>query len=91
MGLWNSLALTLAAELVLFALGVSIYLGSTRSDRTGSGRLPLMIALMLLIYVGAIFGPPPPSASAVAWADMGQWLVVALAAWVDRHRRANFT
>jgi hypothetical protein len=48
-----------------------------------------MAVLMLLIYAGAIFGPPPPSASVVAWSDMGQWLVVALAAWVDRHRRAS--
>ena len=89
LGLWNSLGLSLSAELVIFALGVSLYIGSTRPDRSGLWRLPLMIGLMLLIYVAAVFGPPPPSASAVAWTDLGQWLVVALAAWADRHRRAN--
>jgi len=90
LGLWNSLPLSLGVELVLFAFCVAIYVGTTsRRDSTGTWGLALMSALMLLIYVAAIFGPPPPSASAVAWTDMGQWLVVVLAAWVDRHRRAS--
>ena len=90
LGLWNSLALTLAAELVLFALGVSFYVGATtRRDSAGIWGLALMVALMLLIYVLTIFGPPPPSVSVVEWSGIGQWLVVALAAWVDRHRRAS--
>ncbi|HMI96786.1 MAG TPA: hypothetical protein VK479_09765 [Micropepsaceae bacterium] len=89
LGLWNSLSLTLSVELALFAFGLAIYIGTTnRRDSTGTWGLGLMTALMLLIYVGAIFGPPPPSASLVAWSAMGQWLVVALGAWVDRHRRA---
>jgi len=92
LGLWNSLPLSLAVELALFAAGVWIYLGATRSrDRVGSWGFAGMILLMLLIYAGAVFGPPPPSADAVAWSDIGQWLIVALAAWVDRHRRANLT
>jgi hypothetical protein len=90
LGLWNSLPLSLGVELVLFAFCVAIYVGTTsRRDSTGTWGLALMSALMLLIYAAAIFGPPPPSASAVAWTDMGQWLVVMLAAWVDRHRRAS--
>jgi hypothetical protein len=48
-----------------------------------------MILLLLLIFAGAMFGPPPPNADTVAWSDMGQWLIVALATWVDRHRRTN--
>jgi hypothetical protein len=89
LGLWNSRPLTLSVELALFAFGLAIYLGTTnRRDSTGTWGLGLMTALMLLIYVGAIFGPPPPSASLVGWSAMGQWLVVALGAWVDRHRRA---
>ena len=90
LGLWNSLPLSLGVELVLFAFCVAMYVGTTsRRDSTGTWGLALMSALMLLIYAAAIFGPPPPSASAVAWTDMGQWLVVVLAAWVDRHRRAS--
>ncbi len=90
LGLWNSPSLTLGVELGLFAFGALLYAGtSSPRDSKGTWGLALMIALMLLIYVAAIFGPPPPSASVVAWSDMGQWLVVALAGWVDRHRRAS--
>lgn len=90
LGLWNSLPATMAVELILFAAGVITYLAATRS-RDGIGRwgLAAMVLLMLLIYAGALFGPPPPSANAVAWSDLGQWLIVAFAAWVDRHRRAD--
>ena len=90
LGLWNSRPLSLSVELALFCFGLAIYIGTTtRRDSTGTWGLASMATLMLLIYVGAIFGPPPPSAGVVAWSDMGQWLVVALAAWVDRHRRAS--
>jgi hypothetical protein len=90
LGLWNSLPLTLGVELAFFCFSLAIYVGGTsRRDSTGTWALALMTALMLLIYVAAIFGPPPPSATAVAWTDLGQWLVVVLAAWVDRHRRAS--
>lgn len=90
LGLWNSLPLSLGVELALFAFGVAIYVGGTsRRDSTGTWGLALMTGLLLLIYAGAVFGPPPPNASTVAWTDLGQWLVVVLAAWVDRHRRAS--
>ena len=90
LGVWNSVPLSLAVELGLFGACVWIYLDATTSrDGIGAWGFVLLIFLMLLIYVGALFGPPPPSANAVAWGDMGQWLVIALAAWVDRHRRAQ--
>ena len=90
LGWWNSRSLSLGVELALFCFGLAIYIGTTtRRDSAGIWGLGLMTALMLIIYVAAIFGPPPPSASAVAWTDMGQWLIVVLAAWVDRHRRAS--
>jgi len=90
LGLWNSLALTLAVELGLLGMGVWMYLRATsRRGGIGSWGFAAMIGLMLLVFAGAIFGPPPPNASAVAWGGMGQWIAVALAAWVDKHRRAN--
>jgi hypothetical protein len=59
LGLWNSRPVSLGVELALFAFGVAIYLGTTsRRDSTGTWGLALMTPLMLLIYVGAIFGPP---------------------------------
>jgi FtsH-binding integral membrane protein len=87
LGLWNSIPATLAVELAMFAVGVWLYVRTTRAnDRIGGIGFAAFVLFLLAIYAGAAFGPPPPSASAIAWSDMGQWLVIALAAWVDRHR-----
>jgi hypothetical protein len=87
LGLWNSIPGTLAVELAMFAAAVWLYVGATRArDRIGSLGLVAFLLFVLAIYAGAAFGPPPPSATAIAWSDMGQWLVVLFAAWIDRHR-----
>ena len=87
LGLWNSIPGTLAVELAMFAAAVWLYVGATRArDRIGSIGLTAFLLFVLAIYAGAAFGPPPPSATAIAWSDMGQWLVVLFAAWIDRHR-----
>jgi hypothetical protein len=92
LGLWRSLPLSMTVELIVFAAGVATYLRSTRArDGEGAWGLAVLIVFMLIIYAAALFGPPPPSASVVAWSDFGQWLVVALAAWVDSHRRTDST
>jgi len=90
LGLWNSIPGTLAVELAMFAAGVWLYLGATRArDPVGGVGFAAFSVFVLAIYAGAAFGPPPPSAAAIAWSDMGQWLVVALAAWIDAHRSAS--
>jgi len=90
LGLWNSVAATLLLELTMFALGLAIYLRATRArDRIGGAGFTAFAVFLLVIYGSAAFGPPPPSASVVAWSDMGQWLVILWAAWVDRHRLAR--
>jgi membrane-bound metal-dependent hydrolase YbcI (DUF457 family) len=87
LGLWNSIPGTLAIELAMFAAGVWLYVGTTRArDRIGGLGFAVFLLFLLAIYAGAAFGPPPPSATTVAWSDMGQFLVIALAAWIDRHR-----
>jgi hypothetical protein len=89
LGLWNSITLTLAVELVMLAVGVWIYVVATKSrDRIGTLGLVGFLALTLILYGAAVFGPPPPSVTAIAVTDMGQFLFIALAAWVDRHRVA---
>ena len=35
------------------------------------------------------FGPPPPTAAAVAWSAQAMWLLVIWAYWVDNHRRRD--
>lgn len=90
LGLWNSVTATLAVEGALFAAGVAYYASTTRAlDRTGSWALWGLVAFLLVVYLASVFGPPPPSTTAVAWSAQAIWLLVAWGYWVDRHRGAR--
>lgn len=87
LGLWNFPIATLVIEVTLFAVGTAVYVVTTRArNRVGSLGLWALIAFLSAIYFAAIFGPPPPNASAVAMAGHLSWLFVLWAYWVDRHR-----
>lgn len=87
LGLWTSLPATLAVEVPLFAVGVALYLNATRArDAIGRWGLAGLVTLLLAIYAGNLFGPPPPDVRAIAWLGQAQWLLVALGYWVDAHR-----
>jgi membrane-bound metal-dependent hydrolase YbcI (DUF457 family) len=87
LGLWNSLPATLAVEFGLFGAGVWLYLNATRSrDRWGSVLLWLFVATLVVIYLGIVFGPPPPSVRVLALSGLLGWLFVAWAYGIDRHR-----
>jgi hypothetical protein len=88
LGLWNSVPATLAVEGLMFALGLFIYLRTTRAkDRIGAIGLGALVVLLLAAYAAAAFGPPPPNVQAVAWAGIAGGSITALLAyWVDRHR-----
>ncbi|MFM8532638.1 MAG: hypothetical protein ACKOEC_03460 [Acidimicrobiia bacterium] len=90
LGLWNYPGATLAVESLLFIVGATLYNGVTRAtDRLGSYGLWALIALLVAIYFAALYGPPPPSVSAIATAGHLSWLFVIWAYWVDRHRTAR--
>jgi membrane-bound metal-dependent hydrolase YbcI (DUF457 family) len=87
LGLWNSLPATLALEFGIFGAGLWIYArGTQRRDRLGDVLLWLFAATLVVIYLGAVFGPPPPSVRALAISGLLGWLFVAWAYWIDRHR-----
>ena len=87
LGLWNSIPGTLAVELTVFTIGLTMYLRATKArDRIGSIGLWGLVAFLMVIYAGAVFGPPPPSSSAIAWSDQAMWLLIAWGYWVDKHR-----
>jgi hypothetical protein len=90
LGIWNSVALSVALELAMFGGCVAIYARITRAvDRVGTWAFAGLTAFFLVIYAGAVFGPPPPSVQAVAWSGIGMWILVAWAYWVDKHRVAR--
>lgn len=90
LGLWNSLPGTLAAELLIFVAGLSLYLRSTRAlDGTGTWALWSLAVVLVVIQLGNVLGPPPPSAEAVAWVGQAQWLLVLWGYWIDRHRKGS--
>jgi len=86
-GLWNSLGATLVLELAVFGVGLWLYLRVTRAlDRVGSIALWALVGFLVLVYIGNVFGAPPPSPTAIAWVGQAQWLLVLWAFWIDRHR-----
>ena len=84
---WSSYSLSLFLELSIFLPGILIY-AKTTSALDGKGRWGFcsLVTLLLFVYFGNTFGPPPPSPGAIAWLGEMQWLLVAWGYWVDRHR-----
>lgn len=89
-GLWNHPGTALAVESALFMAGLTIYLSVTRA-RDAIGRIALwgLVIVLVAIYFAALYGPPPPSVSAVAVSGHLLWLFVIWAYWVDRHRQGR--
>ncbi len=89
-GLWNHPVAAIALEVALFALGVFLYLRATRPvDRTGTVAFWFLVAFLGIIHAANLLGPPPPSVTAIAWTGQAQWLLVAWAYWIDRHREVR--
>lgn len=87
LGLWNSVPGTVAVEGAIFVAAVALYVTFTRArDRAGSIGWWSLIALLALIYVGNIFGPPPPDVRAIAFVGLLLILFPIWAWWADRHR-----
>jgi len=88
--LWASRPATMAVEIVMFAIGVALYLQTTRArDRIGSIGLWALIVFVSMSYLGNMFGPVPPGAAAVVWSAQAMWVFMIWAYWVDGHRRAE--
>ena len=91
LGLWNSLPWTMIVEGAMFAAGAWIYARSAPArDRVGAWSYRALIAFLALLYLGNLFGPPPPDVTAIGIAGLaGGALFTAWAWWIDRHRGAT--
>jgi hypothetical protein len=86
LGLWNNPTATLLLELVTLAAGVAVYVGfRSRRHPVRPGRLAGLLLVLVAVYLVSLFGPPPPSVTAIAVADIiGLLLLTGFAAWADR-------
>jgi hypothetical protein len=87
LGLWNSVGVSIALELLLWSAGVALYISVTRRrNRRGSIAFWSLVGLLTLIFFANVFGPPPPNVAAVAWSAMLLWLLPLWGWWIDRNR-----
>ena len=87
LGLWDSYPATILIEVGLLSCGLLIYTRATKPrDRIGSIGLYGFVLFLVTAWLGAIFGPPPPSVKALALTSLSIWITIAWAAWVDAHR-----
>jgi hypothetical protein len=86
LGLWNSLTATMILELLVFGIGLALYV-TLRSHRhpVRIVRLGGLVVVLLGTYLASVYGPLPPSMTVVAVSDLVFLVgIAALAAWVDR-------
>ena len=88
--LWASRPATMVVEIIMFTIGVALYLRTTTSrDRIGSIGLWALLVLLSVSYLGNMFGPAPPGVRPVLWSAQAMWVLMAWGYWVDAHRRAR--
>lgn len=87
LGLWYSRFATIAVEMPMFIIGAYLYARATKAkDKTGRYAYAALIAFLVVVYFGNIYGPPPPSATAIALSALLLWLLVPWGRWIDAHR-----
>ena len=87
-GLWNSFAATLILEGLVFAVGLFLYLRSTKArNKTGTFALLGLIVFLVAIYISNLLGPAPESTEAIGIVGNAQWLIILWGYWIDKNRK----
>ena len=87
LGLWFFRSATVAVELTLLIIGCAVYARATQSkNKAGRFGFWILIGFLCVSYFAAVFGPPPPSVTAIGWAGQSMWLLVLWGYWLDRQR-----
>jgi hypothetical protein len=90
-GLWNSIPGTMFVEFGMYGVGLWIYSTSTRPrDAVGRWGFGVLVVFLAVVYLANVFGPPPPSVTAL-WiaAFAGAMVLTVWAWWADRHRTSR--
>lgn len=86
LGLWDYLWPALGLEMACFA-GAAWYLrGDAKVWQAAGGKgLGIFLGVMVLIHLGNLFGPHPPSVDALVIAALAGYLIfAAVAAWLEK-------
>lgn len=87
LGLWRSVALTVAIEGSLYVAGIALYLSATRArDRTGTWAFWALVVFLGGGWASSLGNLQPMPERTLAWGALSMWLVVLWAWWADRHR-----
>lgn len=90
LGLWNSFWVAFVLETFLFLAAVIFYFRTTQAlNKKGKWGSVFLISLLAVIHIANMFGPPPPSITAVAYAGNLTWIFVGLGYWVDKNRTST--
>ena len=86
-GAWRSIPLTLLLDVGTFLVGLVLYLRASRARvRVGGWALWALVVVLMAVFLGGTFGPPPATERSLAMSAMSLWLVVLWMFWIDRHR-----
>lgn len=86
-GLWNSIPLTLAVELTMYAAGLWIYLRATRArDAIGRWAFAALAVFLGSAYLANLAGAPPSVRALYITAIISTIVLTAWSWWADHHR-----
>jgi membrane-bound metal-dependent hydrolase YbcI (DUF457 family) len=92
LGLWNSVAGTIALEAAMFVAALWLYARASRPrDRIGRYAFRAFAAFLALVYIANVAGPPPPGVRAVALATLSLCVLPLWAWWFDSRRAYSRT
>jgi hypothetical protein len=86
LGLWNNLTTTLVVELLVFGIGLAVYVAfKSHRHPVRAGRLLVLVLALVGTYFASLYGPLPPNMLTVAVSGIVFIVAIAaLAGWVDR-------
>ncbi len=87
LGLWNYKYIELIVELLMFYIGIRMFLSVTvAKNKSGKISFALLVVFLLIVHLANTFGPPPEDIEPVALLGLAQWLLVLWAYQVDKNR-----